>query len=141
MKLLIKNDCGWTYDESDKSIKWEGDEDSSHNHVEWLFYIVSHVLEPDYLLNGSILCEIIGFENEIHETIEINNNNIKVYKTNIEYIDDERIVTIDKNFETTQNHHKKIFINYHTDSDDEKNIVSDGEPEFVLKDNFEILDD
>lgn len=140
---LEKNACGWFYDESDNSIFWNGIDDYSYGYVQWLRYIIDYILVPDNFISGKILV-MHHYDWQFYkaETIEIINNNIKVYETTIDYFDDERIVNVnrEKDISDHQEFGGRVVIHHHYDSDDEEENMDD-DNSFIIDDNFELNDD
>jgi hypothetical protein len=68
--------CQWKYFEDHNIIAWDGDE-KFYNYVEWIEYIIKHILSPrKYKLNGEV--KWIGEESDDRGTIIINKNDVMV---------------------------------------------------------------
>jgi hypothetical protein len=74
--------CQWRLDD-ETTLSWDGSE-KFYNYIEWLQYLIAHFFEPwGIKLNGE--CYWQGEDNSDMGKIEIINNVINIYETEVEY--------------------------------------------------------
>jgi hypothetical protein len=74
--------CQWRLDD-ETTLSWDGNE-KFYNYIEWLQYLIAHFFEPwGIKLNGE--CYWQGEDNSDMGKIEIINNVINIYETEVEY--------------------------------------------------------
>ena len=75
--------CQWQLDD-ETTLSWDGSE-KFYNYIEWLQYLIAHFFEPwGIKLNGE--CFWQGEDNSDMGKIEITDNVINIYETEVEYI-------------------------------------------------------
>ena len=74
--------CQWRLDD-ETTLSWDGSE-KFYNYIEWLQYLIAHFFEPwGIKLNGE--CFWQGEDNSDMGKIEITDNVINIYETEVEY--------------------------------------------------------
>jgi hypothetical protein len=75
--------CQWRLDD-ESTLAWDGSE-KFYNYIEWLQYLIVHFFEPwGIKLNGEITWQ--GEENSDMGKIEVIDNVINIYETEVEYV-------------------------------------------------------
>lgn len=82
-----QNSCGWIYDEINQSLVWDEGE-KFNEYIEWIQYLVEQILMPrGYIVNGGV--EWQGEERDDQGRILIEDNNIRIQKAVITYVDED----------------------------------------------------
>jgi hypothetical protein len=77
--------CHWYYNEQHQYIAWD-DGEKFYEYIEWLEYLIHNILEPEYVLNGTVKFQ--GEDEGDRGVIKVIDNVLTVFqKQNIHYPD------------------------------------------------------